>query len=271
MAETKNYGISGVSSELELGKGNSRIKESGGAIEHRNAADDAYVIARGATPVGDNDLVTKKFLDERASVYVSAQIDGSVPTPAAADWTFALVTTAGNGFLLNEVYKSDGSTWNEITIIEGMVISVTDALTGGTDEYEADHRYLRDEDGSTWVDLGASTAITKVMKAERATLAFGSSSPLNIGAQLPSNAIVTKVVINVSSAFDGASESTLEIGDSWDTDRLAASSEINLAVPWVYVIDTYHLYGSSTQVTGTYVQDSATTWAAEITLEYSII
>ncbi len=216
-------------------------------------------------------MVTKKFLDERASVYVSAQIDGSVPTPAGAAGIFALVTTAGNGFSLNEIYRSDGSTWVAVTLIEGMVISVTDALTGGTDEYEADHRYMRDEDGTQWIDLGPSTAVTKIVKAERATFVFDDASPLNIGAQLPSNALVTKLIVNVSTAFDGASESTLEVGDSGNTARLAADTEINLAVAGVYVVDMYHLYGSATQVIGTYVQDTATVGVAEITLEYSVI
>jgi len=268
--EVKKYGLSGIGDNVELSKGGSRIKENAGVIEARNAADADYVIVRGADPVNDNDLVTKKYLENRASIYVTAQIDGSIPTAAMAAGTFALVTTAGNGYLLKEVYRSDGSNWVLVNTPEGIVISVTDDLIGGTDTYFGDHTYMRDADGSTWVDLWPAQAITKVMKSERASLVFNTASPLNIGSQLPSNAIVTKIIVNVTTTFDGTTESTIEFGDSGNTARLGATSDVNLAVAGTYEISCYHEYVAATQVIGTYTQDSATQGAAEIIMEYSI-
>jgi len=60
---SKNYTQKSIGTPLELGEGGPRVKDNAGAIEHRNAADDDFAIARGADPVGANDLVTKGVLD----------------------------------------------------------------------------------------------------------------------------------------------------------------------------------------------------------------
>lgn len=39
------------------------LKNNSGVLESRNAADDDYAIMRGATPVGNNDLTTKAYVD----------------------------------------------------------------------------------------------------------------------------------------------------------------------------------------------------------------
>ena len=79
------------------------------------------------------------------------------------------------------------------------------------------------------------------------------------------------MIVDVTTTFDGTTESTVEFGDAGDTDRLATTGEINLAVAGTYVIDCYHLYGASTQVIGTYAQDSATQGAATIVMEYNLV
>lgn len=52
-----------VSSLFQLGRRGPQLKNSSGAVEHRNAADSAYAIARGADPVIADDLVTKRYGD----------------------------------------------------------------------------------------------------------------------------------------------------------------------------------------------------------------
>jgi hypothetical protein len=59
----KHFNIEGVGSNVQLGKGGPRVKNNAGAIEHRNAADNALVVARVATPVGNDDAVTKAYHD----------------------------------------------------------------------------------------------------------------------------------------------------------------------------------------------------------------
>src|SRR5438445_644719 len=48
---------------FQLGLGGPQIKNNGGVIEHRNAADNAFVISRGLDPAAANDLVTKGYAD----------------------------------------------------------------------------------------------------------------------------------------------------------------------------------------------------------------
>lgn len=50
MSEHKDYGLSGIGKNVEIGKGGSRIKDNGGVIEHRNNADDDFVRSKGAVP-----------------------------------------------------------------------------------------------------------------------------------------------------------------------------------------------------------------------------
>lgn len=50
---------------FQIGLGGPQIKNNAGALDVRNADDTNYAIVRGATPVGDNDLVTKAYLGEQ--------------------------------------------------------------------------------------------------------------------------------------------------------------------------------------------------------------
>lgn len=48
---------------FQIGLGGPQIKNNASVIENRNATDSAFVIARGATPLGPNDLTTKAYVD----------------------------------------------------------------------------------------------------------------------------------------------------------------------------------------------------------------
>lgn len=52
-----------VSNLFQLGRRGPQLKNNSGVVEHRNAGDSAFVIARGADPVGNDDFVTKRFGD----------------------------------------------------------------------------------------------------------------------------------------------------------------------------------------------------------------
>ena len=270
MSNHKNYGQTGISGNTELGKKGPRLKDEGGAIAHRNSADNAYAIARGADPVGDNDLVTKKYLETRANVRVTGQINGGAPGTGAFVGEIRIVTTAGGSFNLQELYRWSGSAWEAVTVFEGMTVVVTDALTGGTDEYLADHIYVWDEDNTTWVDNGPSPALSNVRRARRVTIDFNDPNGANnIGDLIPQNAIVVGGMANVTQAFDDAA-ATLEVGDAGDTDRFAAVSEICLDVVGLYKFDAYHLYGADTQAIATLAKGTSTQGQVSLILEYII-
>jgi hypothetical protein len=52
-----------VETLFQIGLQGPQLKNNSGAIESRNATDTGFAIARGATPVGANDLATKAYTD----------------------------------------------------------------------------------------------------------------------------------------------------------------------------------------------------------------
>lgn len=259
---SKNYGQNGIGATLEIGKGGPKLKNSSGVLEARNNADDAYAIMRGLSPVNDNDLVTLEYLRTLGDVRVTGQINGGAP-PAVVNGAVYIVTTAGGGYGLKELWYGKGGSWEQITVPEGLTIVVTDALTGGTDEYESDHVYIWDEDNTEWDGVGPAPGVSKVEKNIRATIAFGDSGANNVGDPVDTDGITNRFLVNVTQAFDGSAP-TLTIGDSGDPDRFMTVDECDLKTVGVYVVDVHHLYGSSTQVTATLTPDGSTQGQASV-------
>jgi hypothetical protein len=246
MAQSKHYGVTGLSTNVELGKGGPRLKNNSGVVEHRNSADSAFVIVRGAHPIGENDLVTKRYLEERADVRVTGQIDGGSP-PAVVAGAVYIVTTAGGSYSLKELYYGGATSWEAITVLEGMRIGITDALTGGTDEYLADRVYMWDADGATWVNVGPLPSIPGMVRHERVTIGYTDTGDNNLGSAVPNAGIAEMITVNVTQAFNGTTPQ-LKIGDSGDDDRHMTIDEVDLETVGKYVVHLYHKYGSSTQV-----------------------
>lgn len=65
------------------------LKNEAGAIAARNAADSAYAIARGATPVGNDDLTTKAYVD---GLVGSGQVR-SIRIPIGTNASYTSVTS----------------------------------------------------------------------------------------------------------------------------------------------------------------------------------
>jgi hypothetical protein len=246
MAQSKHYGVTGLSGNVELGKGGPRLKNNSGVVEHRNPADSDFVVVRGAHPIDDNDLVTKRFLETRADVRVTGQINGGSP-PAVVPGAVYIVTTAGGSYSLKELYYGGASSWEAITVPEGLRIAVTDALTGGTDEYQADTVYVWDEDGGDWVLIGPVPSVPGMVRNERATLTYGDTGDNNLGSAVPTDGIAQTITVNVTQAFNGTTPE-LKIGDSGDDDRHMTVDEVDLETVGKYVVHLYHKYGASTQV-----------------------
>ena len=263
----KKFGLVGVGSSVQLGKGGARVKNSSGVVEARDAADSAYAVVRGATPVGDNDFVTKRYFETQANIIVTGQIDGGTP-PSPADGVIYIVTTAGGTYSLGELYRRESAAWVEITPVDGTVISISSPLSGGTDEYSMG-RYMWDQDTTAWVFVGPVSETSKSLRAEVLTVAFGDDGANNLGAEIPSGAIVTKVSVNVTQAFDGTAP-TLDIGDAGDPDRFMDQDEIDLKTIGVYVADVHYLYGGDTQALATLVADSSAAGQCQVLLEYRL-
>lgn len=172
---SKRYGLTGVGGNVELSKGGARVKNSSGVVEHRNNADDAYAVVRGADAVGSSDLVTKSQMDA----------------------------------------------------------------------------------------LDVSAAV----KFEKVAFAYDTSSPVNVGDAVPAGGTVLGFMVNVSETFDGTTP-TLDIGESGDTDSVAANTLIDLETVGLYTGDTWVECSSSTQIIGTITVSSATQGAGTILIKY---
>lgn len=264
---SKNYGLNGIGTIVELGKGGAKLQNVAGVLESRNNANDAFAILRAATPVNDNDVATKSWVEKRYGIAVTGQIDGGSPPAASTAGRIFVCTTAGGSYTLNYLYRDTGSAWEEIVPAEGMVIGVTDALTGGTVEYDADHAYIWDLDNTEWDDIGPSSGSdTKKIEARTVDIAHTDGS-VNIGTTVPSSAKVLRARVNVTQAFDGVTP-VVKIGDGVDDDRLMLEAENDLETVGVYVVDCQYTYGGVTQLVATVTTSGASQGLANVTVEF---
>lgn len=114
--------------------------------------------------------------------------------------------------------------------------------------------------------LDAST-VSGVTRSLRATLEYNTSSPLTIGS-VTANGIVSRVIVKVTTVFDGASP-TLEIGIASDTDKYMTNNEIDLSEVGTYVVNLYELESTPISAIATYTADSSTTGSASILLDFA--
>jgi hypothetical protein len=267
---SKHYDVNGLNATVELGKGGPKVTNASGVIEARDQAGTAFAKVRADHPVGPNDVVTLKYLQTKGDVTVLGQITGGSPPAASVEGRMFICTTTGGLFTVNNLYYDTGLAWEEVVPSEGLSMVVTDALTGGTVEFTADHAYLWNLDGTEWVDIGPSAAasLAKIVKTREASLAFGTSSPLNIGTTIPQYGRVLRVCVNVTQAFNGTVP-TVEIGDAGDTNRYMTVDENNLKATGVYWSDTFYMVASATQLIATYVADTSSAGACTVFVEWS--
>lgn len=280
---SKNYRQTGVSGSLEFSKGGARVRNNGGVIEARNTGDTALAVLRAADPVAATDVVTKQYLEAKGAIAVIGNIyDSGGSTPASTQFTgagqqekIAICNQSVGSFTANNLYRLDTwdtdvatSTWTEIAPAEGNVIAVTDASSGGTTSYSADHLYVYDADNTEWDDVGPAASVSAVTKSFRADLEDDTASPVAIGTPA-ANSIITKVIVKVNTAFDGTAP-TLDVGVSGTVDRYMDQTEIDLATQGTYVVDLYEADGAGTAIIGTYAADGSTAGDADILVKYEI-
>jgi len=74
MADIKNYGIKGVGSDVQFGKGGQRVKNESSKLKARNADDTDFVNVQGADPVEDQDFVTKVWYEQQSATFASDKV-----------------------------------------------------------------------------------------------------------------------------------------------------------------------------------------------------
>mgnify|MGYP005806471713 CR=1 FL=1 len=265
----KDYGQKGIANDVEYGKGGPRLVVDTGVIKSTQNDGSTLEEFKGATPTSADSFATKEYVDTRAGAPVTGQINGGSP-PAVVNGALYICTTTGGAYTEKNLYYGKGGSWVEKVPVEGQSIHVTDALSGGNQEYEADHIYVYDADNTEWDDIGPAAAATKIVKSERLAFDYTDTGANNVGSSLPANAKVRGVKLNVTQIFDGTTP-VVKVGDSVDDDRHMTEAENDLETVGVYQTEVAHLYGSSTQVVATVtIGGSPSQGTAELEVEYSI-
>ncbi len=226
----------------QIGLGGPNVKNNAGVIEARNAGDSAFATVRGASPQGDNDLVTKAYADTLATrSIVTAQISGASALPSNTGVEhFIVVSTTGGTGTIGQLYWDDGSGAGTVTIIPangGSMILVATVLTGGTVSFKADTLYMWDATAVAWVaasGAGASGSL-RVIRMPITNAASQSSTT-----QIPANAVVQDTKVEIVTPFSAGA--TITVGQTGSAALLEAAGdnlatvaglyEVSQDVPW---------------------------------------
>ena len=263
-----NFDQTGLGPNVKLGKNGARVVSTDGAvIEARNNADDAFAILRADHPINDHDVVTKRYLETRADVRTSGQIDGGSPPAAGTQGRVFVCTTAGGTFNLNHLYYDTGGEWQVLPLDAGLTMAVTTALTGGTIEFEDDSKYIWDADTTVWKFIGSAGIATGVQVAS-VDLDYTEVGP-KLLRSIPGSTRIPKILVIVTQIFNGTTPE-LSIGDSVDPDRLVTESHVDLTSLGVYEIVPGYLYGAATDIIiNLSIGGAPSTGQAAIYMEYS--
>jgi hypothetical protein len=124
-----------VETLFQLGLGGPQLKNNAGAIELRNAADSAFVIARGLDPAGATDLATKNYVDQFVQ-RLNANATTTVVTATATNLSFAMAASEAWEVEFQGTVQCSGSGGSKFSIgapaaatIEGWIRSSLAAIT----------------------------------------------------------------------------------------------------------------------------------------------
>lgn len=277
MSDVKKYGLSGVGSNVELGKDGLRIKDTGSRIEFRDATDSNLVPIRAGNPLTDDDVITKGYLEKTAEIAVSGEIYDDtgitgVPGTPTVGQIFIAKDTVGFA-TVNRLYRAItteaiasavlGTDMEEIIPPEGLRITVTDSLPNGGFTLEADHVYVWDEDGGTWVDIGPAPTQVDVVKSKKISV---NTTATQLIQNAPAGSTGLRVAFRVTTPYSGGTSIT--IGDSGDNANIMASNEIKENQAGVYIAEAFVEYSVATDV-NVYISGSPGAGAGVLEFQYA--
>lgn len=210
------------------------LNANGTALESKNAANSAFAVHRGATPVGDNDFTTKAYVDKMASkpIPASVQFNGNSALPSnSGTEQWYVVTTTGPNATIGQILWDDGSGSGTVAVIAavaGNTIVTTAAFTGGTISLAANQMYTWT--GSAWLDISPSVAGATYMIRTPLTTAASTSS----ATQIPANAIIYDARIDVAVAYSAGA--TIALGIAGTAALFMATTDSTPQVAGLYQV-----------------------------------
>jgi hypothetical protein len=209
------------------------INANGTALETKNAANSAFTVHRAATPVGDNDLTTKAYVDKIASkpLPASVQFNGNSALPSnSGTEQWYVVTTSGANATIGQLLWDDGSGTGIVAVIAavtGNTIVTTAAFTGGTISLAANQMYVWT--GSAWLDIAPS--ISGVTYMIRTALALATASSAT---SIPANAIIYDARLDVTTPYSAGA--TISLGITGSTALFMATTDNTATVAGLYQV-----------------------------------
>jgi len=129
MANIKNFGLVGVGSNVQFGKGGAKLTQTGGVFSVRDAADSAFARIQIATPTSANDASTKDYVDTATSTLdgIITSLQGEVD----ATQTGAGLGTDGAYTASESANYIDTATslFNADTLLDTALQAVSDRVT----------------------------------------------------------------------------------------------------------------------------------------------
>jgi len=95
---SKNFTQTGIGQSVEFSDGGARVKDNTGAIEIRDNSDASYAVCRGADPVTDDDLATRRYVISTAGEVNTASnlaATGIFSAKVGDDLQFKGITSTG--------------------------------------------------------------------------------------------------------------------------------------------------------------------------------
>lgn len=244
------------------------INANGAALESKNAANSAFAVHRGATPVGDNDFATKAYVDKMASkpIPVSVQFNGNSALPAnSGTEQWYVVTTTGANATIGQLLWDDGSGAGNVAVIAavtGNTIVTTVAFTGGTISLAANQMYVWT--GSAWLDIAPSVSGATYMI--RTTL--GTAASTSSATQIPANAIVYDARLDVTTPYSAGA--TIALGITGTTNLFMATTDNTPQIAGLYQIMQDTSVGASAAALLATVAGAPAAGAAQMIVLYSV-
>jgi hypothetical protein len=253
------------------GPGGPGWNNNSGVLEGKNAANNAFVVVRGATPAADNDLTTKAYVDEIFKpLIVTAQ--ANAPSALIANSGvehYIVVSTAGTGaaaaYVAGTVLWDDGSGAGNVTILGPTVggsILPTVTLAGGTFTFSANNEYVWT--GSTWQNIAPSVAGV----VSCIDFAIGTAASQSSVTSIPANAIVLRCDVTITTPYSGGA--TIKVGQTGTTNLLQDTGDNVPQTADEYSANARVAWGASPLAVLVTVAGAPSTGVGVVTVLYSL-
>jgi hypothetical protein len=219
------------------------LNSNSGALETKNAANNAFAVHRGASPVGDNDFTTKAYVDKVANkpTVASLQFNGGNALPSnSGTEQWYVVTTTGANATIGQLLWDDGSGSGTVAVIPavtGNTIVTTAAFTGGTISLAANQMYIWT--GTAWLSIAPSVSGATYMIRLPITTAASQSS----ATQIPANAYVYSAELDITTPYSAGA--TITLGVTGTAAAFMATTDSTVTLAGIYEVPQDTLVSSA--------------------------